>query len=141
MLTKAYDARRIQPDALIGEVLGKSVPALQGVMMGDGALSSWQGGLPLAKADMDAVILGSGVRARAMRQARDWGYQRISAGSTVLLADAAPLVVITILMGVYPKPVLDVTTPAVAKLIQDNKAALAAEHTNKVASVEKGAAQ
>ena len=57
------------------------------------------------------------------------------------IAILAPLVVITILMGVYPKPVLDVTTPAVAKLIQDNKAALAAEHTNKVASVEKGAAQ
>ncbi len=30
-------------------------------------------------------------------------------------------------MGVYPKPVLDVTTPAVAKLISDNKTALALE--------------
>ena len=40
------------------------------------------------------------------------------------IAILAPLVVITILMGVYPKPVLDVTTPSVAKLISDNKAAL-----------------
>jgi NADH-quinone oxidoreductase subunit M len=30
------------------------------------------------------------------------------------VAILAPLVVITILLGVYPKPVLDVTTPAVA---------------------------
>ena len=37
----------------------------------------------------------------------------------------APLVVITIALGVYPKPVFDVTTPAVAKLVTDNKAALA----------------
>jgi uncharacterized heparinase superfamily protein len=90
MLVKAYEARRIQPDALIGEVLAKAVPALQGVMMGDGALSSWQGGLPLCKVDMDAILLGSGVRARPMRQARDWGYQRISVGDTIIVMDAAP---------------------------------------------------
>ena len=57
------------------------------------------------------------------------------------VAILAPLVVITILMGVYPKPVLDVTTPSVAKLITDNKAALAMDHTRKLASVQKEAAQ
>src|SRR6202789_1833289 len=61
-----------------------------------------------------------------------------------------PLVVITIALGVYPKPVLDVTTPAVAKLISDNKTALALDHvhgafararatTLKVAELHKGA--
>jgi NADH-quinone oxidoreductase subunit M len=44
------------------------------------------------------------------------------------IAILAPLVVVTILMGVYPKAVLDVTSPAVAKLIDDNKAALAFDH-------------
>ncbi|MES2472373.1 MAG: hypothetical protein V4601_05980, partial [Pseudomonadota bacterium] len=57
----------------------------------------------------------------------------------------APLVIITIAMGVYPKPVFDVTTPAVAKLITDSKAALAAHHAPKVApklaNVQKEAAQ
>ena len=33
------------------------------------------------------------------------------------IAILAPLVVITIAMGIYPKPVFDVTTPSVAKLI------------------------
>src|SRR6195952_1361107 len=47
------------------------------------------------------------------------------------VAILAPLVVITILMGIYPKPVLDVTTPSVAKLISDNKAALAVDHAHK----------
>ena len=35
---------------------------------------------------------------------------------------------ITIALGVYPKPVFDVTTPSVAKLISDNKTALAFDH-------------
>ena len=56
------------------------------------------------------------------------------------IALLAPLVVITILLGVYPKPVLDVTTPAVAKLIADNKTALAMDHAKQVAELHsKGA--
>jgi NADH-quinone oxidoreductase subunit M len=37
----------------------------------------------------------------------------------------APLVVLTIAMGVYPKPVMDVTSASVANLIQQYKTALA----------------
>jgi uncharacterized heparinase superfamily protein len=37
-----------------------------------------------------AVVSASGVRARPLRQARDWGYQRLTAGRTLLLVDAAP---------------------------------------------------
>ncbi len=54
------------------------------------------------------------------------------------IAILAPLVVITIALGVYPKPVLDVTTPAVAKLVSDNKAALLLDHSHKVAELNKG---
>jgi NADH-quinone oxidoreductase subunit M len=57
------------------------------------------------------------------------------------IAILAPLVVITIALGVYPKPVFDVTTPSVAKLIADNKTALAAAHAPKVAQIQKRAAQ
>jgi NADH-quinone oxidoreductase subunit M len=55
------------------------------------------------------------------------------------VAILAPLVVITILLGIYPKPVFDVTTPAVAKLINDNRTALALEHAPKVATIQKAA--
>src|SRR5579872_4526070 len=58
------------------------------------------------------------------------------------IAILAPLVVITIVLGLYPKPVFDVTTPAVAKLISDNKTALMLDHaTHKVAVLNKGAAR
>jgi len=57
------------------------------------------------------------------------------------IAILAPLVVITIALGVYPKPVFDVTTPSVAKLIADNKTALAVTHAPKVAQIQKRTAQ
>jgi len=40
----------------------------------------------------------------------------------------APLVVVIILMGVYPKPVFDVTSASVANLIAQHKAAVAYDH-------------
>jgi NADH-quinone oxidoreductase subunit M len=45
----------------------------------------------------------------------------------------APLMVLTIAMGVYPKPVLDVTGAAVTKLISENRVALAYDQAPKVA--------
>jgi NADH-quinone oxidoreductase subunit M len=50
------------------------------------------------------------------------------------IAILAPLVVITILMGVYPKPVFDVTSASVANLITDYKTALAIDHAPRLAA-------
>ena len=58
--------------------------------LGDGGLSSWQGGLPLSPSRVEAIVAASGVRTRPQRQARDWGYQRATAGQSVLVIDAAP---------------------------------------------------
>ena len=58
--------------------------------MGDGALSSWQGCNPGEPARLTALIEGCGMRARPLRQARGWGYQRLSALGTILVLDAAP---------------------------------------------------
>ena len=55
------------------------------------------------------------------------------------VAILAPLVVITILMGVYPKPVFDVTTPSVAKLIHDSQASLAMDHSGHKLAIQKAA--
>jgi NADH-quinone oxidoreductase subunit M len=45
------------------------------------------------------------------------------------VAILVPLAVLTVAMGVYPKPVFDVTSAAVAKLISDNAAARAVDNT------------
>lgn len=67
-----------------------ALAALHGVTLGDGALSSWQGCGPGEAARLMALIEGCGLRARPLRQARGWGYQRLSALGTVVVLDAAP---------------------------------------------------
>lgn len=90
MLREVYAARRQSPPAAVAAALGRMVPALQGVCHGDHSLSSWQGGGPVRAEDIDAVIAASGVRARPLRHARDWGYQRLAQGEAVVIVDAAP---------------------------------------------------
>jgi uncharacterized heparinase superfamily protein len=82
-------AKAIVPDG-IEAAASASLAALHGVTMGDGALSSWQGCGPGEPARLAALIEGCGMRARPLRQARGWGYHRLSALGTVLILDAAP---------------------------------------------------
>lgn len=90
MLRAVYDARRMELPPTVAARLSRAVPALLGTTMGDGGLSSWQGGAPLRADRVRAIIAASGVTGRPLRQARDWGYQRLVASGTVLVMDAAP---------------------------------------------------
>jgi uncharacterized heparinase superfamily protein len=67
-----------------------ALAALHGVTLGDGALSSWQCCNPGDASRLTALIEGCGLRARPLRNARGWGYQRLSALGTILILDAAP---------------------------------------------------
>jgi len=90
MLRAAYfAAKQSLPDAL-ESTAAAALAALHGVTMGDGGLSSWQGGNPGDPARIAALIEGCGLRARPLRQARGWGYHRLSALGTILVMDAAP---------------------------------------------------
>ncbi len=84
-----YSTRREMPEA-IEEALADSVSALLAVTLGDERLSSWQGGNMMSQRRLEAAVEGSGVRARALRHARGWGYQRMAAKNTVVVFDAAP---------------------------------------------------
>jgi uncharacterized heparinase superfamily protein len=90
MLREVYAARRSAPPAALSAALGRMVPALQGVCHADHGLSSWQGGGPVRPERIDAIVAATGVRARPLRQARDWGYQRLAQGDAVVIMDAAP---------------------------------------------------
>jgi uncharacterized heparinase superfamily protein len=84
-----HAAKQTIPDG-IEAAAQASLAALHGVTMGDGALSSWQGCNPGDPARLTALIEGCGLRARPLRVARGWGYQRMSALGTILVVDAAP---------------------------------------------------
>lgn len=89
-LRAVYEVRaRPIPTAISGP-LAKAVTALASVVLGDGALSSWQGGGPGQASAIAAAIVATGVRIEALPPARDWGYQRAEAGATRLVMDAAP---------------------------------------------------
>ncbi|MGB3927949.1 MAG: heparinase, partial [Sphingobium sp.] len=73
MLQSVYDVRRETPPACLTDALGRAVPALLGLAHGDGGLGSWQGAGATAPQAVQAVVQASRVRARPLRQARDWG--------------------------------------------------------------------
>ena len=81
--------RRDVPDWL-AEGLASAVGALLSVTLGDGALSSWQGGHMVSRRRIAAAAEGAGMEVGPLRQARGWGYQRVQAKTTVLVFDAAP---------------------------------------------------
>ena len=84
-----FAAKQTLPES-IEAAAAAALAALHGVTLGDGALSSWQGCNPGEAARLSALVEGCGLRARPLRQARGWGYQRMSALGTIVVLDAAP---------------------------------------------------
>lgn len=90
MLRECYAARRKEAPAALEMTLARMVPALLGLTHGDRGLSSWQGSGPVPAERLDQVIEATGIRTRPLKQAREWGYQRLAAQKTVIIVDAAP---------------------------------------------------
>ncbi|WP_343227972.1 heparinase II/III family protein [Stakelama flava] len=90
MLRGAYDARRIEAPDFLTARIDAMVAALLGICHGDGGGSSWQGSGPIAPEAIAQMVEATGARVRPLRSARDWGYQRVTAGKVILILDAAP---------------------------------------------------
>ena len=89
-LSACYRATRRDPPQAIDAMLRMLVPPILAMIHSDGALASWQGSGALPEERVRAVVAASGVRTRPLKDARQWGYQRVAAGHAVLLVDAAP---------------------------------------------------
>jgi uncharacterized heparinase superfamily protein len=89
-LAACYRGLRQEPPAQIGAMLQMLVPPLLGVTHADGGLGSWQGAGAVSGERIEALLASTGVRARPLVDARQWGYQRLAAGRSVLQFDAAP---------------------------------------------------
>ena len=90
MLVRVYEAVKEKPPEFLEEMTALAVPALLGLTHGDGGLGNWQGSGATPVDLVQAVVAASRVRTRPLKQARDWGYQRITAGRATLIIDAAP---------------------------------------------------
>lgn len=89
-LQAGYETRRLRPADQISTTITKLVPALKGVMLGDGMLSVWHGGAMTTRERVERAITLSGVMARPTRNGIYSGYQRLFGGKTVLVMDAGP---------------------------------------------------
>jgi len=89
-LGACYRATRRDPPQGIETMERMLVPPLLTLLHTDGGLGNWQGAGAVSAERIAALVKASGVRTRPLRDARQWGYQRISAGRTVLQLDAAP---------------------------------------------------
>ncbi|WP_336985366.1 heparinase II/III family protein [Altererythrobacter aquiaggeris] len=89
-LSACYRATRRDPPDAIEAMLGLLVPPLLAVVHSDGAIGSWQGANAVPADRISALVEASNVRVRPLRDVRQWGYQRVKAGKSVLQFDAAP---------------------------------------------------
>ncbi len=89
-LSACYRAVRGDPPAQLGAMLQMLLPPLLGVTHSDGGLGSWQGAGAVSGQRVEALLAAAAVRARPLPDARQWGYQRLAAGRSVLQLDAAP---------------------------------------------------
>jgi len=87
LLVSAYQAVEADAGRTI-VTLARAAAAAAGVTLGDRRLSSWQGGRPVDARPV-LSIFEEGTLAPLM-QARDWGYQRMAGGATIVVLDAAP---------------------------------------------------
>ena len=89
-LSACYRATRRDPPQAVESMLQTLVPPLLALTHGDGGLGNWQGAGAVPAPRIAALVEASRVRTRPLRDARQWGYQRVAAGKTVLQFDAAP---------------------------------------------------
>jgi uncharacterized heparinase superfamily protein len=89
-LAACYRATRRDPPEAVGTMLQLLVPPLLALTHGDGGLGCWPGAGAVPAERISGLVAASGVRTRPLRDARQWGYQRVAAGKAVLQFDAAP---------------------------------------------------
>lgn len=89
-LKSIYASCQVAMPSAISNALETAGSVLKTVVLGDGALSSWQGSLPLGGAEVEPALAAIRVRVKPLRQVSEWGYHRITAGKTVLVCDGAP---------------------------------------------------
>jgi len=90
LVRSAYFAAKHTPPEGFEAAAAAALSALHGVILGDGGLSSWQGGNAGDPGRLTALVEGCGIRARPLRQPRGWGFHRLSALGTIVVMDAAP---------------------------------------------------
>lgn len=90
MLKQVYVALNEDVPEFLEDALAHAVPPLTSLTHFDGSMGNWQGSGAASAEQVGQIVEASDIRARPLRQAREWGYQRVSSGRSILVLDAAP---------------------------------------------------
>ena len=80
----------VRSPPLFPDTLGRLVPNLKGLALGDGIIGAWHGGAAVPAVALDRLTRRSATGNALTRNGRWSGYHRLSAGKTVLVIDAGP---------------------------------------------------
>jgi uncharacterized heparinase superfamily protein len=83
-------AIKVRTPTLFPDTLGRLVPHLKGLALGDGVIGGWHGGASVPAPTLDRLVKHSANGEGLTRNGRWSGYHRLSAGKTVLVIDAGP---------------------------------------------------
>jgi uncharacterized heparinase superfamily protein len=89
-LRACYEAVQSDPPEALEAMLALLAPPLLSLTHGDGSLGNWQGAWAIPASTVAAHVDASRVRTRPLREVRQWGFQRVAAGKSILQFDAAP---------------------------------------------------
>jgi uncharacterized heparinase superfamily protein len=86
----AYQTRgQAYPDGLL-RAIDRLVPALKGLVLGDGLLAHFHGGGAAKQSDYEDAMAVAAVNAKPLKNAAHSGYQRLEGGRAILVMDAGP---------------------------------------------------
>jgi len=85
---RALAAGRHEVPASLTSAIQRIVPALKGTTLGDGGLADFNGGWAMPAARLGALVQATGVKVSPASSMPDWGFERLHAGTTVVVADA-----------------------------------------------------
>ncbi len=75
---------------VFADSLGRLVPSLRGLMLGDDIIGAWHGGAAIGTAPLEALAKRAATGTALSRSGRWSGYYRLVAGKTVVVVDAGP---------------------------------------------------
>ncbi len=79
-----------RPPMLFAETLGRLLPSLNGLGLGDGNIGAWHGSAAIGPPVLEQLARRAATGATLVHGGQWSGYYRLSAGKTVLVIDAGP---------------------------------------------------
>jgi uncharacterized heparinase superfamily protein len=86
----SYQVRQLKPPTPLLRAIERLVPSMKAAVMGDGGFGAWHGGGAMPAARIERALAVAGLMTRPLRAGNDSGYQRLSAGKSIIVVDAGP---------------------------------------------------